>query len=100
MKELEQKVTDEVQEVRQTKEERQEKFIGQILPYSGHKVFSLNKVTGELKEAKFTKIAIDFSDAKAGQISGHKRIDVEENCVYCSALNKKNAIKRFEKMLK
>lgn len=77
--------------------EKQLKFIGQHRPHSGHKCFEINTKTGEINLAEFKEEAISFEDAKNGIISGKKKIVMKEDCIYITALNKKNAIKKLFK---
>ena len=68
--------------------ESQEKLVGHLKPHKGHTVFKYNKKTAELSKAVFDQIEEETSN---------KRITIEEDCVYVSALNVKNAIKRLAK---
>ena len=78
-------------------QEKQLKFIGQQRPHSGHKCFEINLSTGEINLAEFKEEAISFEDARNGIISGKRKVIVKEGCVYVTALNKKNAIKKLNK---
>jgi len=78
-------------------QEKQLKFVGQQRPYSGHKCFEVNLSTGEINLAEFKEEAISFEDAKNGIISGKKKVIIKDNCVYITALNKKNVIKKLNK---
>lgn len=88
-----------VSQVKQN-QEKQTKFIGRLLPQSGHKCFELNIKTGVISLAKFKEEAINFDDAKQGIISTTKKVIINENCKYVTALNKKNAVKHFNNLLK
>ena len=68
------------------KEEKQEqKLVGQLRPHRGHTTYKYNTITGKLSEAVFELE------------SENKRITVEEGCIYVSALNIKNAVKKLGK---
>lgn len=65
--------------------------IGSIVPHKNHKVFEINKETLEIKEAEYSNTTYHaFSENK-------KEIIVSDDCVYISAMNKKNALKHFNK---
>lgn len=75
-------------EITQKKEPKQ-KFVGQLKPHKGHKVFKFNTKTGELVPAKVEK--------QEGELTNRKKIIVEDECIYVAALNLKNAVKRLAK---
>lgn len=84
---------DQVKDVRQKEEhEQKEKRVGQLKPHKGHTIFKYNTVTGELTKAVFDEVEYDITKGKQ-----QKRITVEEDCMYVSALNIKNAVKRLGK---
>lgn len=98
MKELKIKSQDEVVIVDQQQAKKEIKFLGTRYPSPGHKCFELNIKTGEVTLAEFTKQNIQFQQAK-DSVAVSKKVITKENCIYTTALNKKNAIKRFKKML-
>ncbi len=59
-----------------------------FLPGDGHKIWELNKTTLEMCEADY----VEKSD-------GTKAVAYNNECVYCTALNEKNAIKQFSNMV-
>lgn len=75
-------------------QEIKQEYIGNIMPHNGHTLFEMDLETNEIKEAEFEKelTAIAFD----GQ-QHNKRLVLKPNHIYCSALNKKNAKKHFEK---
>lgn len=100
MKELEtQSGIGDIEIVNEVKKEieKQLKYVGHVRPHSGHKCFEINLKTGEANLAEFKEEAISFEDAKNGIVSGKKKIIIKEDCVYITALNKKNAIKKLYK---
>jgi hypothetical protein len=100
MKETELKTKDEVVIVDQKQVEKKRELIGSIRPNQGHQCFELNTETGEIKLATYKQININFEAAMlSDRASTRKVIDVKEKCLYATALNKKNAIKRFKKMI-
>ena len=66
------------------------KKIGSIRPKKGHKIFEFNYVTKDFNEAKY-----DLQIKNKGR----KIIITNKNCIYVSALNKKNAAKKILKRL-
>lgn len=66
-------------------------FIGDIVPNEGHKIWQINKETLEVDEAKFTNTTYQmFGENK-------KEIIVKDEFAYVAALNKKNALKKYNK---
>jgi hypothetical protein len=96
MKELELKVKQSHEVGIKQQKEKKHELIGQIVPHEGHSLFELNIKTKEIKKAQFTAIEKDVYIFSKG-IKHKKQVIVNEDCVYISALNKKNAIKHFSK---
>jgi hypothetical protein len=70
-------------------------FLGSISPKKGHRLFQLNTETGEVTEAHVEGKLIEMPD---GRKEIRKQVFIREKFLYISALNKKNAIKRFARM--
>lgn len=96
MKELEQKTKEDIEIIQQQQIKKQLKHIGSIQPHSGHTCFEYNTKTGELIPAKFKEEAVNFEDAAKGIVSMKRKIIIKEDCIYVTALNKKNAIKKLQ----
>lgn len=63
----------------------------------GHKCFEFNYVTKELREAQYTKKAIEFNfDGLQDKV---KEIVMNKDCIYVCALNMKNAERKLIKMM-
>lgn len=77
--------------------QRKQKFLGKLKPKKGHKIWCFNMSTGELTLAKFEKTDVDFLAVKNNEIPKNRKIQATENCIYFSALNVGNAIKKLEK---
>ena len=78
-----------------------EKLIGKIRPQRGHTTFEINIVTGEVLEAQYSAITVELKEIKSNELSvKKKKIITNENCVYISALNKDNAKKKFNNLVK
>lgn len=95
MNELQQLNKDKVKNERQAEQEKQNVLIGRIRPRRGHTLFEINEKTGEIKEADFISETIEFTKVERGDYSPRKRVQVNHNCKYISALNKKNALKKY-----
>lgn len=77
----------------QKKQEVEYILEGTISPRKGHKVFEVNELTGECKEASYK------SDTAAFNIRVKlppKKMVVNPDCVYIPALNSDNAKKKFK----
>lgn len=99
MKEIELKIKDEVKIVKEVKQEKQTVLINSIKPYEGHKCFEYNTVSNVLRLAEFMEVAVSFEAAQRGEIATNRKVMTKEDCVYLTALNEKNAIKRLCKIL-
>ena len=82
---------DKVVNVRQAEQEKQQ-LINRIKPHKGHKLFEYNIETNEIKESKFEPEEADFLGRKKP-----KKVIAQKNCLYVSALNATNAIKKLRK---
>lgn len=76
------------------KEFKKTKFITSIHPHNGHTCFELNKKTGSIQPAAIKEINCTIT---GGII---KKVIINENCLYVSALNIENAQKKFFKHLR
>lgn len=65
---------------------------GKLVPENGHSIFEVNKVTGEVKKAEFKTNAAVFGAKKPPE-----QIIIRPDCVYIPALNKRNALKKYNK---
>lgn len=70
-----------------------EHHIGTIRPHSGHTLFEINAVSGDIAPAEFEVSTAVYSANSKGLV--RRKIVIKANCVYISALNKKNAIKQL-----
>lgn len=71
------------------------KFLGSVSPNKGHKIYQLDTETGEISEAHVEGKIIELPD---GRKEIRKQIFVRDKFLYVSALNKRNAVKRFARM--
>lgn len=73
------------------KQQKEKEFIGTIIPHEGHTIFQINNETLEIEEAKFSNTTFVFGG------ENKKEILIMKGCTYVSALNKKNALKKYNK---
>jgi hypothetical protein len=94
MKEIEVKQKDKIEQVKQQVQEIQTVFDYKIIPKKNHTLFEVNLVLKTIEIAKFDELpAIKFEEAMKGNIVAQKKVTKKENCIYISALNKKNVFK-------
>ncbi len=83
------------------KQQHELKFDGSIRPMEGHTLFEINTTTKEIKQAEFIShktidwnVAIDIINGKPLE----RKVVQKRGCVYISALNKENALYRYNKL--
>jgi hypothetical protein len=78
----------------QIKQQKEFKFVGSFRLVRGLKLWSFNLTTKKLKEVEIDRqISINY----LGKTITKNKAFREKDCIYCQALNKKNAIKKFYK---
>lgn len=85
MKETETKKQDKIEIVKQQKKDIQRILVGSVKPQKNHTIFEVNLVEKTIEKATFDR---DFIFGQK-----NKSISKKENCIYISALNKKNVLK-------
>jgi len=91
---------DKVEIVKQTSIEKQTIFLGKVRPQKGHTMFEYNHKENTIVEAVFDSApALKFEYAMKGVVSLDKKITKKPDCIYVSALNKKNALKILRREL-
>lgn len=75
------------------------KLIGSIKPYPGHTCYQFNLETRKVTSAVFESVDMSYPIQDNRKPHVRKKLIIQPNCIYCTALNTKNAIKRFFKML-
>jgi hypothetical protein len=75
-------------------EEKKNKMIGSILPGDGHIIWKIDVNTLRIEPINDDDLMKDINFDE----TPNKRIMMQDGFLYCAALNKKNAIKRFGKM--
>lgn len=93
MKELEHidKTSEEIQAVKPIIKE--EKLIGKLIPKKGHRCYEINVKTGEMNEVVFSRNDVTFLGKRV------REIKTKPDCVYITALNKRNAGEKMKKMI-
>lgn len=100
MKELSEKKIDKIENIKQVSIEKQTVFLGTAKPKKGHTMFEYNYKLKTIVKAEFDEVpAVKFTDAKLGIKSLSKKITKKTDCIYVSALNKKNALKVLKRDL-
>ena len=91
---IDEKIKDKVENVKQTKKEVQHVLQYSKKPKNGHTLFCFNTETKEITIANYLEIgAVKWADAVKGFISPSRKVEIQDNCIYEPALNKKNFIK-------
>lgn len=85
MKETETKKQDKIEIVKQSKKDIQRILVGSVKPQKNHTIFEVNLVENTIVKATFDR---DFIFGQK-----NKSVSKKENCIYISALNKKNVLK-------
>jgi len=92
---------DKVEIVNQAEKKYELKKLGTITPQRGHTLFQINTQTGEITIAEFDKVDAVLPTRKNNADAGTvKKVTIKTGCVYVSALNKRNAIKKYNKRIK
>ena len=73
------------------KKQVEHELIGMIVPFDGHTIWQINKETLEIEKAKFSNTTYHLGG------ENKKEIIIKDGLAYVSALNRKNALKKFKK---
>ena len=85
---------DKIEQVKQQVQEIQTVFDYKIIPQKNHTLFEVDLNLKTIEIAEFDEIPpIKYTEAMKGNIVAKKKVTKKENCVYISALNKKNVLK-------
>ena len=90
-------VKDKVVIVGQREMKQKAKLHGSIRPQKGHTLFELNLKTKEIKPATFEELDFVVNQITNGK---KKKVIMQTDCIYISALNEKNALRKFFKSIK
>lgn len=101
MREIEQKDSLKKTEiVSQVEQKKEIKTIGSLRKIPGLILWKMNTKTFAITEVEPEKIDIDFAAAQKGITTTKSRVKIDENAIYCQALNLKNAERKFLKEIK
>ena len=93
MKKIELQTKDKTEITKQAKKDIQRVLVGNMQPQKNHTIFEVNLTDSTIEKAKFDRnLTITFSDAMSSK-NENKSISKKADCIYISALNKKNVIK-------
>ena len=77
-----------------------ETFFTSIKPHKGHTLFEINPFSGTCVEAVYEKTDAAFPLKNNVSVAKKRKVLTKQNHVYVSALNRKNALTKFFKMVK
>jgi hypothetical protein len=69
--------------------------VATIRPHRGHTLFEVNTRTGMIAPVQFEQVDADFRSFAEGRERVHKKVIEKPDCIYISALNKKNVVKKL-----
>lgn len=73
----------------------QSEMIGKITPHKNHKLFELDLAKGTIDKAEFEQDKVIRFGSEVSKFK--KKVLMKENCIYISAMNEINAVKKFLK---
>lgn len=74
-------------------QEKRYELIKSIVPHLGHTLYEINKETLEIRKAKFASITGNYVFGE----KNNKELIIQKGFAYVSALNEKNALKKYLK---
>lgn len=94
MKETDIPVKDKIEITKQQEADTQKILHSKIIPHENHTLFEVDLSIKEIRLAVFDELpSIKWEDALKRKVSAIKKVTKKDNCIYISALNKKNALK-------
>ncbi len=91
-KELQNNIKEKVEISIQKDVEKKAELVGTLKPYKNHRVFEINNNTMAIQLARFENASYVFDKGVP-----NKKIIINKECTYVSAMNKNNALKKFKK---
>lgn len=79
----------------ETQKKKQSNFVGSLNIHKGQKCFELNIKTGDIKLAEYDNQTINYPTSKQTS-SIHRKLTLNDECIYVVAINLKNAKKKFQ----
>jgi hypothetical protein len=87
---------DQIEIVKQVNVKKGVKLQSRILPGDGHNCFEFNIESNELRKAEIKREAIIDINKKTSTVN---KVMMKDGCIYITALNAKNAVKKLMKTL-
>ena len=91
------KVNEQIEESIKKEQQKEAKKLTTIKPHKGHTLFEVEISTGDIREAEFEKTDIAYEDVQKGKNLSRKKVIAKDGCIYVSALNRKNVIKKLNR---
>ena len=88
---LDEKPKDNIEISVKQKKQIEHRLLDKIVPHNNHTLFEIELTSNKIKKAEYSNTTCVFGEAPK------REVIVKKNCVYISALNKKNALKKFMK---
>src|SRR5579872_3949885 len=85
---------------REVRELKKSKTTATLLSIPGLILWEYNEVTKVLDEARFEYQTVELAKNSSQTQVLHKVLQQKKNCIYFQALNKKNAIRKVDRLLK
>ena len=79
-------------------QKKQVKYLGTIKPHKGHTLYELNLKNSTITIAQFMQEKVQHK-LNEKNLSFRKKLIINPDCIYASALNIENAKKHFRKIL-
>jgi len=95
MKETQKTYSDKIEIAKLAEVKTEEKFVKSFRPHKGHTMFEINVKTGDVKKAEFERTELSYEKALKNDFSDKKKIVMQPDCIYVSALNIQNAMKKL-----
>lgn len=105
MRELESPVQDKkldtIEIVQEQQQKKELKLVGSERKIRGHILFEFNEKSRRLDVARFkaqTFTITSLDPTSSDYLKINQKVDVQDNCIYIQALNRKNAIKQLKRL--
>ena len=85
--------------VAKKEQKKEDKKVTTIKPHRGHTLFEWNIAESELVEATFEKTDVDYLAVINKHNVARRKVIMKAGCIYVSALNKKNAMRKLKQPL-
>ena len=89
-------VKDQIEIVGQAEKKYEVKKLATINPHKGHTLFQIDIKNRTITVAEFEQQDVEMLKLNKNWTGVTKKVTVKPDCIYISALNQKNAIKKFK----